>query len=111
MVPTAMMLPPVIEEHFEELQALCRLHGVRRLTLFGSAARGTFDPERSDLDFIVEFFRRPNPADEGRAWLDLWKGLKRVFNRPVDLIDVSSIDNLDLEQSIRRSTIDLYEAA
>ena len=39
----------------EELWALCRRFHVRRLDLFGSAARGDFDPERSDLDFLVEF--------------------------------------------------------
>jgi predicted nucleotidyltransferase len=39
----------------EELRALCRRFHVRRLDLFGSAARGDFDPERSDVDFLVEF--------------------------------------------------------
>jgi uncharacterized protein len=41
----------------EELRALCRRFHVRRLDLFGSAARGDFDPERSHLDFLVEFDR------------------------------------------------------
>jgi predicted nucleotidyltransferase len=35
---------------------VCRRYQVRRLDVFGSAARGTdFDPERSDADFLVEF--------------------------------------------------------
>jgi predicted nucleotidyltransferase len=41
--------------HRKELQELCRRFHVRRLDLFGSAARGDFDPERSDIDFVVEF--------------------------------------------------------
>ncbi|MFI5180687.1 MAG: nucleotidyltransferase domain-containing protein [Thermoanaerobaculia bacterium] len=28
---------------------------MKRLRLFGSSARGSFDPESSDLDFLVEF--------------------------------------------------------
>jgi hypothetical protein len=46
-----------IASHREELRALCRRFHVRRLDLFGSAARGDFDPEHSDVDFIVEFER------------------------------------------------------
>jgi predicted nucleotidyltransferase len=41
--------------HREELRVLCRRFHVRRLDLFGSAARGDFDPERSDVDLLVEF--------------------------------------------------------
>ena len=36
-----------------ELARLCTRFAVRRLELFGSAAAGTFDSERSDLDFLV----------------------------------------------------------
>lgn len=39
----------------------------RRLELFGSAARGDFDPQAGDLDFFVEF----EPAG--------WKGSFRRF--------------------------------
>ena len=46
----------LIEEHRPEIVALCRRFGVRRLAVFGSAARGTdFDPARSDVDLLVEF--------------------------------------------------------
>ena len=48
-------MPPLIEDEKEELFALCRIHGVRRLELFGSAARATFDPAKSDLDFLVDY--------------------------------------------------------
>ena len=51
-----------IKFHREELQALCRRFHVRRLDLFGSAARGDFDPVRSDIDFLVEFDRRHREA-------------------------------------------------
>jgi predicted nucleotidyltransferase len=33
----------------EEIAELCRKHHVRRLSVFGSAARDDFDPQRSDI--------------------------------------------------------------
>jgi len=56
---------PLLEQHRDQLSALCRQYGVRRLDVFGSAANGRFDPARSDLDFLVEFndFTYHNAAD------------------------------------------------
>lgn len=38
----------------ENLEALCRRHHIRRLSLFGSVLRPDFRPE-SDVDVLVEF--------------------------------------------------------
>src|SRR4051794_15957826 len=58
-----------------DIAALCRRFGVRRLTLFGSAARETdFDAQSSDVDFLVEF-----DAPEGASlaqFLDLRTALE-----------------------------------
>ena len=35
------------------LRELCERYGVERLELFGSAARGKYDPAHSDLDQIA----------------------------------------------------------
>lgn len=43
-----------IEFDREALDAFCRRHGIRSLSLFGSAVRGEFDSE-SDVDLLVEF--------------------------------------------------------
>ena len=45
----------LIEKQQSNVEALCREHRVKRLELFGSATRGDFDPNVSDLDFFVEF--------------------------------------------------------
>jgi predicted nucleotidyltransferase len=47
-----------LHDKLPQLRDLCRVHHVRRLEAFGSAARdggADFDPQRSDLDFLVEF--------------------------------------------------------
>ncbi len=44
----------LIEDNREAIAELCRQFGVRRLAVFGSAAKGTFDPATSDVDFLVD---------------------------------------------------------
>jgi uncharacterized protein len=45
---------PLIENRRAEIAELCRRFRVRRLDVFGSAARGgDFDPARSDVDLLV----------------------------------------------------------
>jgi predicted nucleotidyltransferase len=47
-------LRPEIELDREALDAFCRRHGIRRLSVFGSALEGHFRPG-SDIDLLVEF--------------------------------------------------------
>jgi predicted nucleotidyltransferase len=54
--------------------------GVRRLGLFGSAARGVSGPN-SDLDFVVEF-----EAKSFDRYMDLKLLLERLFQCRVDLV-------------------------
>ena len=48
---------PIIETRRTELAELCRSRGIRRLELFGSAARDDFVESSSDIDFLVQFER------------------------------------------------------
>ena len=43
----------------EEIAEFCRKHHVRRLAVFGSAARDDFNSATSDVDIIVEFEDMP----------------------------------------------------
>ena len=51
-------LPELLQANLQPLLELCERYGVERLELFGSAARGEFDPAHSDLDFIVQMTGR-----------------------------------------------------
>jgi len=66
-------------------QQVMRRLGVRRLGLFGSAARGESRPE-SDLDFLVELER--NSFD---AYMDLKFFLEDLFQCRVDLVLADTI--------------------
>lgn len=100
----------LIEEKLEALRELCTRYRVERLDIFGSAARDDFDPESSDLDFLVEFEPMP-PVDHAESFFGLLEDLQRLFGRPVDLLEREPIENPYLWQSIERSRKVLYEAA
>lgn len=100
---------PAFAEHAAALAELCRRHGVVRLELFGSAARGQDDPKHSDLDFLVEF----EPVLEGHyadAHFDVREGLEAMFRRPVDLVVDSAIRNRYFRESVDQTKTLLYAA-
>lgn len=75
----------LVEDKRAEVARLCERYGVERLDLFGSAAGEGFDPEESDLDFVVRFERR-DPPDLFRRYFGLEEDLKALFGRGVDLV-------------------------
>jgi predicted nucleotidyltransferase len=74
-----------IEENLGRVAAACRRYGVERLDLFGSALGQAFDPESSDLDFVVAFAPTSPPRLFDR-YFGLKEELESVFGRDVDLV-------------------------
>lgn len=89
----------LVEEKREDLERICRRHRVQRIELFGSAAGISFDPTRSDLDFLVTFqeFGFDQYAD---AYFGLLEDLQALFQRPVDLVVASAIQNPYFRQAV-----------
>jgi len=71
-----------VARHREELRTLGRRSRMRRLDLFGSAARSDFDPKRSEIDFLVEFDRDNTPAPSLKAYFDFKESLETLLGRP-----------------------------
>lgn len=92
------------------LPALCRRFGVRRLDLFGSAATGRFDPERSDLDFLVSFDDLLPPGAYADAWFGLRSALEALFGRPVDLLTEAALENPYLRRRVEAERRPLFLA-
>jgi predicted nucleotidyltransferase len=100
----------LIENHRAELEELCRKHHVKTLELFGSAADGTWDPSRSDLDFLVDF----PPGHDFGPWIgdffDLKDDLERLFGRKVDLVMPGAIRNRFFLEAINKQRKTVYAA-
>jgi uncharacterized protein len=81
-----------IAEKRDALAALCRRYGVRRLEVFGSAARGVdFDAKRSDFDFLVEFDQRSD-LPPLQQFFGFAEALESLLGRRVDLVDREAVE-------------------
>ena len=66
----------------DQIAAFCEGHGIKRLSIFGSALRPDFGPD-SDIDVLVEFEPGRIPGLFGFAGMEL--ELTRMLGRKVDL--------------------------
>lgn len=76
--PIVMLLPPAA---IDALRRLASAHGVRRMAVFGSVARGDATPA-SDVDLLVDL-------EPGRTLLDLvgfWQDAEEALGRKVDVV-------------------------
>lgn len=75
----------------EAIAGACDRFGVARLRVFGSAVTGRFDPECSDVDFLVDFL--PDVQDLLGNYLALNEELERIVGRKVDLVMSDAVEN------------------
>lgn len=100
----------IIRQNREEIIRICTHRKVRRLAVFGSAAGDRFDPEKSDLDLLVEF-EKMQPAEHAEQYFGLAEDLEHLFNRLVDLVEPGPIRNPFFRQSLEETQVVLYAAA
>jgi predicted nucleotidyltransferase len=96
----------LISHNLQPISTLCQTYGVAKLEVFGSAATGRFDRERSDIDLIVTF------ADESpglaRRFVDLAESLETLFGRRVDLVIDKPFKKPYFRSSVNRSRTTIY---
>ncbi len=97
----------LVRQNEVALKTLCHAQEVRELGLFGSAVTDAFDPQRSDLDFVVEFDHADRPGIADR-FLNLASGLESIFHRKVDLITTRSLKNHLFKGTLNRTKEILY---
>jgi predicted nucleotidyltransferase len=96
-----------IEEKRLQLEQVCRRRRVHRIELFGSAARPDFDPSHSDLDFLVTF-QELDHDQYADTYFGLLEDLQALFQRPVDLVVASAIQNPYFRQAVESTRTLLY---
>jgi len=87
----------------------CTRYGVLRLVVFGSAVTGDFDPDRSDVDLLVEF-DATSGIDRFDAFFGLKDELEALLGRPVDLVSPAALENPYFAASVERTRHELYAA-
>ena len=98
---------PIVANNLPAIAELCRTHGVYKLDLFGSAATGSFDPAKSDIDFVVNFWDR-SPGYANR-YLDLAEALEALLGRDVDLVTKASIQSPYIRSRIDAQRENVFE--
>ena len=97
----------LITQKREEVAEHCRRLNVRRLDVFGSAARGDFNPEKSGIDFLVEFGEHER-LNRFHQYFDLANSLEDLFERKVDLVVARHFDNPYFRASVEASREAVY---
>jgi predicted nucleotidyltransferase len=100
----------LVEQNRKALKELCVKFRVRRLEVFGSASTGTnFDPEKSDLDFLVEF-QTLQLGEYADAYFGLLDALETLFRRHIDLVMPRAVKNRYFIESIDKNREVFYAA-
>ncbi|MFN0072968.1 MAG: nucleotidyltransferase family protein [Chloroflexota bacterium] len=98
-VPVCFM-HPVISDQLAAIADLCRKYRVKRMDVFGSAARGAgFDLERSDVDFILDVDPGSGPFTI-TSYLALQSELEALLGRDVDLTLEGTVRNPYVKRTI-----------
>lgn len=104
-------MPPLLSTHRDAITDLCRRFHVERLEIFGSAVGEQFDPDRSDLDFLVRF---PPGYDFG-PWMsrlqEFEEELVALFQRPVDVVLDSALCNPWFRREAQKTRTLIYDAS
>ena len=100
----------MIQSKSDEVAILCIRYGVQRLRLFGSALRPSWDPDRSDLDFLAEFGPPPEGVNRFDQQFGLLVDLERLFGCSVDVVDWNATKKPIFRQIANAHARELYAA-
>ena len=96
----------LLTENMADIEALCRMHNVRSLYVFGSACTDQFD-ENSDIDLLVSL-KPMDYGDYADTFFALADKFENLFQRPVDLITDKSLSNPYFIDSINQTKRQIY---
>lgn len=100
----------LITDNLPAITVLCEKHGVRKLEVFGSATSSDrFDPETSDVDFVIEF------ADRGAGYSDRFfrftEDIEALLGRSVDFVFGNQpIRNPYFRDAVNESRVTIFES-
>ena len=100
----------IVKDKHDNIVDICIRRNVRMLALFGSATGEEFNPDTSDMDFVVEFDTM-QPSDRADCYFGLLEDLESLFGIPVDLVEASTIKNPYFKEAVEESMVRVYAAA
>ena len=98
----------IIEPHRDALAALCRRFGVP-LSNSSAPSSGLFDPQSSDIDFLLDLAPDGDP-DLFSRYFGLKEALEGLFGRTVDLVMVGALRNPHFIKAVNQTRQPVYAA-
>lgn len=105
-----MSIKSLIYKRKREFDQICAEHKVEYLYVFGSSLSNNYDPQKSDVDLLVEL-KCKDPIERGETLLSLWDKLEHFFQNKVDLLTDSSTTNPYLRKSIDATKVLIYDGS
>ena len=103
------MVAEIIEQNKKEITALCREYRIRSLWLFGSAVTEGWDPEGSDIDFLVDL--GDYSSDYAHRFFSLRRALAELTQTKVDLVSVGGLKDDDwFRHEVEATRVAIYDA-
>lgn len=99
----------ILDNSRQAIAQACKRYGVARLDVFGSALRGDFRLNGSDLDLLVEFGPM-EPYARVDAYFGLREELRSLLGIEIDLVMVGAVKNPYIASAIKRTRRILYAA-
>ncbi len=100
---------PAIAQHLPAISNICQRFHIKRLEVFGSAARASdFSAEHSDADFLIEFAEDAQPGFHD--FFAAKQALEAQLGRGVDLVETGSVKNPFVMASINAHKETVYAA-
>lgn len=87
----------------DALASICKRHGVRKLSLFGSTLKGTARPD-SDIDLLVEFEETARPSLFDMAQIEIELS-ELLGGRRVDLRTAEDLSHHFRDEVIRQAQV------
>ena len=104
------MIELMLEDKREQLGKICESYIVKQLDLSGSGLGKDFDPDNSDVDFMVAFAPR-SPARLFDRYFGLKEELEMLLGHQVDLVMEGAIArNPYFARSINENRTTVYAA-
>ena len=100
----------IIVKNKEPVAELCRQYHVARLEVFGSAATGEFDRQKSDIDFLVEFDESVGDRRFDNFFA-FQEALAKLFGREVDLVEPGGLKNPYFIKRVNETRRPVYAAS
>jgi predicted nucleotidyltransferase len=97
----------LIEQHKNEIIALCKSHNVGELYLFGSVLTDKFN-ENSDIDILIQF-TGVDLYHYFENYIDFKESMETLLQRNIDIVENQAIRNPIFRKIIDREKQLIYE--